>query len=144
MGVELMKEMCILVDEHDHVIGESPKGVCHLNEKIAEGMLHRAFSVFLFNHEGKLLLQQRASEKITFPNYWTNTCCSHPLATSDKAEMDEANAIGVKRAARRKIKQEMGLDVPIEKFEYHAHSLQGAVGRQVGRARSGLCALCDA
>jgi len=51
----------------------------HLNENIKEGLLHRAFSVFLFNSKGELLLQQRAQEKITFPLYWTNTCCSHPL-----------------------------------------------------------------
>ena len=44
------------------------------------GKLHRAFSVMLFNSEGKLLLQQRAKEKITFPSVWTNTCCSHPLS----------------------------------------------------------------
>ena len=47
---------------------------------IKEGLLHRAFSCFLFDpKEGKLLLQKRAPEKITFPNMWTNTCCSHPL-----------------------------------------------------------------
>jgi isopentenyl-diphosphate delta-isomerase len=46
---------------------------------IDQGMLHRAFSVFLFNTKGELLLQQRSDAKITFPGYWTNTCCSHPL-----------------------------------------------------------------
>ena len=50
-------------------------------ENIDKGLLHRAFSVFLFDSENRLLLQQRASEKITFPNMWTNTCCSHPLNT---------------------------------------------------------------
>jgi isopentenyl-diphosphate delta-isomerase len=59
---------------------------------INKGMLHRAFSVFLFNSKGELLLQQRASEKITFPDYWTNTCCSHPLYTPD--ELPEENNIG--------------------------------------------------
>ena len=51
---------------------------------INKGALHRAFSVFLFNNEGKLLLQKRASEKITFPDCWTNTCCSHPLTRPDE------------------------------------------------------------
>jgi isopentenyl-diphosphate delta-isomerase len=48
--------------------------------EIDKGLLHRAFSVFLFRpSDGRLLLQKRASEKITFPDMWTNTCCSHPL-----------------------------------------------------------------
>lgn len=52
--------------------------------------LHRAFSVFLFHPEtGKLLLQKRADEKITFPGMWTNTCCSHPLTTVDEREEPE-------------------------------------------------------
>lgn len=59
---------------------------------INQGMLHRAFSVFLFNSKGELLLQQRAPEKITFPEYWTNTCCSHPLYNPD--ELPEENQLG--------------------------------------------------
>lgn len=52
--------------------------------------LHRAFSVFIFHPTtGKLLLQKRADEKITFPNMWTNTCCSHPLSFDDEADMSE-------------------------------------------------------
>jgi isopentenyl-diphosphate Delta-isomerase len=61
---------------------------------IRKGMLHRAFSVFIFNSKGELLLQQRASEKITFPDYWTNTCCSHPLYTPD--ELPEEGQAGMK------------------------------------------------
>jgi isopentenyl-diphosphate delta-isomerase type 1 len=56
----------------------------HLNTRINEGLLHRAFSVFLFNSEGKLLLQKRSDKKITFPDCWTNTCCSHPLYKADE------------------------------------------------------------
>lgn len=59
---------------------------------IETGLLHRAFSVFLFNSEKKLLLQQRATEKITFPDMWTNTCCSHPLNTP--SELIEENQLG--------------------------------------------------
>ena len=59
---------------------------------IDKNMLHRAFSVFLFNSEGKLLLQKRSDTKITFPGYWTNTCCSHPLSTEE--ELPEEGQLG--------------------------------------------------
>ena len=60
---------------------------------INKGLLHRAFSVFLFRpSDGRLLLQKRADEKITFPSMWTNTCCSHPL--SIRAELVEENQNG--------------------------------------------------
>ncbi|KAJ2000351.1 isopentenyl-diphosphate delta-isomerase idi1 [Coemansia thaxteri] len=117
--VRLMGEMCILVDEDDHAIGEADKKTCHLMENISSGMLHRAFSVFLFNSRNELLLQQRASEKITFPDCYTNTCCSHPLATP--SELDEAEQIGVKRAAQRKLEHELGIrpeQVPLGKFRF--------------------------
>ncbi|KAJ3401124.1 isopentenyl-diphosphate delta-isomerase idi1 [Chytriomyces hyalinus] len=87
--------------------------------KINEGLLHRAFSVFIFNSEGKLLLQQRADEKITFPGYWTNTCCSHPLAVED--EVEEVNQMGARRAAQRKLDHELGIkaaQIPLEKLEF--------------------------
>lgn len=81
--------------------------VAHLMENINKGALHRAFSVFLFDSEGKLLLQKRASEKITFPDCWTNTCCSHPLTRPD--EMIIEKQMGVKNAASRKLEQELGI-----------------------------------
>lgn len=52
------------------------------------GILHRAFSVFLFDSKNRLLLQQRAQSKITFPSVWTNTCCSHPLYGFEPTEVD--------------------------------------------------------
>jgi isopentenyl-diphosphate delta-isomerase len=65
----------------------------HLMTNIKQGLLHRAFSVFLFRpSDGKLLLQKRADEKITFPSMWTNTCCSHPLYI--KAELVDENQQG--------------------------------------------------
>ena len=89
---------------------------------IDRGLLHRAFSVFLFDSKNRLLLQQRASEKITFPDLWTNTCCSHPLGIPGEtgSELDAA-VQGVRRAAQRKLNHELGIkaeQVPLDKFEF--------------------------
>lgn len=89
---------------------------------IDSGLLHRAFSVFLFDDQNRLLLQQRADEKITFPNLWTNTCCSHPLGIPGETgvTLDESVA-GVKRAAQRKLEHELGIkpeQVPLDKFQF--------------------------
>ncbi|XP_038244732.1 isopentenyl-diphosphate Delta-isomerase 1 isoform X1 [Dermochelys coriacea] len=108
--VQLLAEMCILIDENDKKIGADTKKNCHLNENIDKGLLHRAFSVFLFNTEDKLLLQQRSDAKITFPDCFTNTCCSHPLSTP--LELEENNAHGVRRAAQRRLRAELG--IPLE------------------------------
>uniref|UniRef100_A0A493TYI4 isopentenyl-diphosphate Delta-isomerase n=2 Tax=Anas platyrhynchos TaxID=8839 RepID=A0A493TYI4_ANAPP len=108
--VRLLAEMCILIDENDRRVGADTKKNCHLNENIDKGLLHRAFSVFLFNTENKLLLQQRSNAKITFPDCFTNTCCSHPL--SHPLELEENDAIGVRRAAQRRMKAELG--IPME------------------------------
>ena len=117
--VSLLEEACILVDEGDQVVGCDTKRNCHLNKNIRQGMLHRAFSVFLFNSKGDLLLQQRSDAKVTFPGCFTNTCCSHPLYSP--LEMEEEDALGVKRAAQRKLLQELGIppqQVPLESFQY--------------------------
>lgn len=103
--VALMNEECILVDRLDNQIGCASKKECHLMTNIKQGMLHRAFSVFLLNNEGKLLLQRRSKHKITFPLCWTNTCCSHPL----NIEQELAEGSGVKRAAIRKLNHELGI-----------------------------------
>ncbi|EPS33021.1 Isopentenyl-diphosphate Delta-isomerase [Penicillium oxalicum] len=120
--VRLMEEVCIVLDNEDRPIGSASKKTCHLMTNIDKGLLHRAFSVFLFDSKKRLLLQQRASEKITFPDMWTNTCCSHPLGIPGEtgAELDAA-VMGVKRAAQRKLDQELGIkaeQVPLEKFEF--------------------------
>ena len=91
-------------------------------KNIDEGLLHRAFSCFLFDSKNRLLLQQRASEKITFPDMWTNTCCSHPLSIPGEtgAELD-ASVQGTRRAAQRKLDQELGIkaeQVPSEDFKF--------------------------
>jgi len=113
----MIKDECILVDNDDNIIGHGSKKESHIFSKdTPRGKLHRAFSVFLFNEEGKLLLQQRASDKITFPNVWTNTCCSHPLYGCDPNEVDkEENVLkgqidGIRHAAIRKLAHELGID----------------------------------
>ncbi|XP_019194619.1 PREDICTED: isopentenyl-diphosphate Delta-isomerase I-like [Ipomoea nil] len=114
----MFDDECILVDENDRVVGHDTKYNCHLMEKIeSENLLHRAFSVFLFNSNYELLLQQRSATKVTFPLVWTNTCCSHPLYRD--SELIEENALGVRNAAQRKLLDELGIpaeDVPVDEF----------------------------
>jgi len=115
--IRMMSEDVILLDEADAVIGRGSKKDTHLNVNIDKGMLHRAFSVFMFDTRGRLLLQKRSSDKITFPSYWANTCCSHPLHM--ESELDGVD--GVKNAARRKLEQELGItpdQVPLDSFEF--------------------------
>jgi len=120
--IRLMDEVCIVLDENDNPIGSASKKACHLMGNIDKGLLHRAFSIFLFDSSNRLLLQQRASEKITFPDMWTNTCCSHPLGIAGETGSDlEAAVLGVKRAAQRKLDHELGIkpeQVPLDKFEF--------------------------
>ncbi|MGY8745547.1 MAG: isopentenyl-diphosphate delta-isomerase [Candidatus Poseidoniales archaeon] len=111
----LMAEAVIQVTEDDEVIGPISKFDSH-NQV---GSYHRAFSVLLFDSSGRLLLQRRASHKITFPDIWANSCCSHPLHSED--EMESKNDLGVKRAAVRKLEQELGIapsQVPLDKFHF--------------------------
>jgi isopentenyl-diphosphate delta-isomerase len=103
----LLEESCILVDENDQVLGQESKLNCHLLKNIDAGMLHRAFSIFLFDDKNRLLLQQRSDAKITFPSHWTNTCCSHPLYIPE--ELDEND--GIKKAAKRRLLYEFGINV---------------------------------
>ncbi|CAA0829596.1 Isopentenyl-diphosphate Delta-isomerase I-chloroplastic [Striga hermonthica] len=114
----MFEDECILVDENDRVVGHDTKYNCHLMAKInSENLLHRAFSVFLFNSKYELLLQQRSATKVTFPLVWTNTCCSHPLYRD--SELIEENALGVRNAAQRKLLDELGIpaeDVPVNQF----------------------------
>ncbi|XP_023744610.1 isopentenyl-diphosphate Delta-isomerase I [Lactuca sativa] len=114
----MFDDECILVDENDNVLGHDTKYNCHLMEKIEkDNLLHRAFSVFLFNSKYELLLQQRSETKVTFPLVWTNTCCSHPLYR--ESELIPENALGVRNAAQRKLLDELGIpaeDVPVDEF----------------------------
>jgi len=120
--IRLMEEVLIVLDVDDVPIGSASKKVCHLMKNIDRGLLHRAFSVFLFDSKNRLLLQQRASEKITFPDMWTNTCCSHPLGIPGETGATLETAVqGVRRAGQRKLDQELGIkatQVPLDKFQF--------------------------
>ncbi len=98
-----MAEMLILVDENDRQIGTEEKIKAH-----EEGKLHRAFSIFIFNSKGEMLLQKRAKTKYHSGGLWTNTCCSHPR---DGERIEEA--------VHRRLKEEMGFDCELEeKFHF--------------------------
>lgn len=120
--IRLMDEVCIVLDDNDVPIGSASKKICHLMENIDKGLLHRAFSVFLFDSQNRLLLQQRATEKITFPDLWTNTCCSHPLGVpGETGSTLDAAVMGVKRAGQRKLGHELGIpaeQVPTKDFDF--------------------------
>ncbi|NNF17651.1 MAG: isopentenyl-diphosphate Delta-isomerase [Gammaproteobacteria bacterium] len=101
-------EELILVDENDNEVGFASKSDCH----DGEGILHRAFSVFVFNDDDELLLQQRAAGKRLWPLFWSNTCCSHPRRGET---LDEATG--------RRLMQELGFRCDLEylyKFHYQA------------------------
>ncbi len=101
-------EQLILVDEQDKPVGYLPKADCH----DGDGVLHRAFSLFIFNDQGEVLLQQRAAEKRLWGGFWSNSCCSHPR----KGEaLDEA--------VHRRLAQELGCKADLDfvyKFRYQA------------------------
>lgn len=101
-------ELLILVDEGDREIGHMDRVGCHSGR----GLLHRAFSLLIFNGDGELLLQQRAASKQLWPLYWSNSCCSHPR----RAESMQA-------ASQRRLREELGLSCPLHflfKFQYQA------------------------
>jgi isopentenyl-diphosphate delta-isomerase len=109
-------EPLILVDELDRELGFKSKADCHSGK----GVLHRAFSIFVFNGDNALLLQKRSPSKLLWPNYWSNTCCSHPR----RGETME-------QAVSRRLVQEVGFDCPVDflyKFKYHAQF--GATGAE--------------
>jgi isopentenyl-diphosphate delta-isomerase type 1 len=112
----------VLVDENDGIVNVNDSQLCSkrvghtFDEQTPRGVLHRAFSLFCFNDENKLLLTQRADTKITFPSVWTNTACSHPLQEMPHTEVDVFDQAypqlpGIKRAAIRKAQHELGLDL---------------------------------
>jgi isopentenyl-diphosphate delta-isomerase len=106
--VSFIDEPLILVDENDNETGYMSKELCHQGE----GILHRAFSIFIFNDKKDLLLQRRSSDKLLWADYWSNTVCSHPR----KGETIEI-------AAQRRLDDEMGIQADLKwlfKFQYQA------------------------
>ena len=105
---DFLNDNLIVIDDNDKVLGKKSKLECHLMSNINDGLIHRGFSVLLYNSENKFLLTERADSKITFPSCFTNACCSHPLYQQD--EMEDKGAIGIKRAAKRRMVKELGID----------------------------------
>jgi isopentenyl-diphosphate delta-isomerase len=101
-------EPLVLVNEQDEEIGYLDKKSCHQGK----GILHRAFSIFIFNNQGQVLMQKRSAQKTLWPLYWSNSCCSHPR----KGEQLEI-------ATSRRLMEELGLVSQLEflfKFIYQA------------------------
>ena len=107
--VDQLGDSLTQIDENDQVIGPVSKLHGHLKPDGKPVQLaHRAFSLFLFNARNELLMTQRSAKKITFPNMWTNTCCSHPRHTADEMDLSEGY-VGPRRASVRRTEFELGI-----------------------------------
>lgn len=129
-------EKLIKVDDKDSVIGPISKGESHAIDTIRKNIYHRALSLLIFDEQERFLLTQRASCKITFPDYFTNACCSHPLYNEKELE-DDGNSIGVRRATVRRANFELGTNLQdikpdqlkfVNKIAYRAESDGGLWG----------------
>ncbi len=119
------EQRVVLVNEKDEATGEMEKLEAH-----RQGVLHRAFSVFIFNSRGDMLLQQRAMDKYHSPGLWTNTCCSHPLPGEE-----------VEQAAQRRLGEEMGFTAPLNKlfsFIYRADFSNGLIEHELDHVFAGI------
>lgn len=106
----MVDDLVVLVDEHDRELGVMPKSLVHTDKTT----LHRAFSAYVFDDEGRVLVQQRAHQKQTWPGVWSNSCCGHPLPGED-----------YKAAVARKVKEELGLNVTqIEKVSDYRYRFE--------------------
>lgn len=120
-------ELLILVDAADRELGHLSKAACH----DGRGILHRAFSLLIFNDAGELLLQQRGASKRLWPLFWSNSCCSHPR----RSESLEA-------AAQRRLHEELGISCPLRflfKFEYQAQFDHAGAERELCSVYIGRC-----
>jgi isopentenyl-diphosphate Delta-isomerase len=109
-------EPLILVDETDREVGHLSKALCHSGQ----GVLHRAFSLLIFNDAGELLLQQRSAAKRLWPLYWSGSCCSHPRREET-----------LQAAIHRRLREELGIGCELAflfKFQYQAQ--YGAAGAE--------------
>ncbi|MBT8258898.1 MAG: isopentenyl-diphosphate Delta-isomerase [Bacteroidia bacterium] len=120
-----MEEYVILVDEDDNQIGLMPKMMAH-----EKALLHRAFSVFIFNDNNELMLQQRAMHKYHSPGLWTNTCCSHQREGESNIE-----------AGQRRLKEEMGFETELKEttsFIYTAPFENGLTEHELDHVMVGV------
>jgi len=123
----LDSEPLILVDDADREIGHLDRANCHAGV----GILHRAFSLLIFNGNGELLLQQRAAGKRLWPLYWSNSCCSHPRRSE-----------GMEAAIHRRLMEELGLACPLHflfKFQYQAQFDAAGAERELCSVFIGRC-----
>jgi isopentenyl-diphosphate Delta-isomerase len=114
----------ILVDKEDRPIGTMDKMEAH-----EKGLLHRAFSVFIFNAKGEMLLQQRSVDKYHSGGLWTNACCSHPMPGEQTID-----------AANRRLGEELGFSTPLEKrfsFIYKTNFDNGLTEHEVDHVFTG-------
>ncbi|MBO6574355.1 MAG: isopentenyl-diphosphate Delta-isomerase [Rhodothermales bacterium] len=121
-----MQENVVLVDPEDRPLGEMEKMEAH-----RRGVLHRAFSVFVFNRNGELLLQRRALDKYHSRGLWSNTCCSHPRPGET-----------VEEAAVRRLREEMGMRCELEKsftFVYRSTLDRGLIEHEYDHVLVGWC-----
>ena len=121
----MTEELVVLVNERDEPLGTAPKSRVHRT-----GERHRAVSVFLFDREGRVLLQRRAASKYHSPGLWSNTCCGHPRP--GEQTMD---------AARRRLREEMGVECDLVHaltFEYRAEVGPELLEHEVDHVFSGI------
>lgn len=103
-----MSETLIIVDEKDNIIGTEEKLKTHI-----DGLLHRAFSVMIFNNKGQLLIQRRAANKYHSAGLWANSCCGHPRPGEGNME-----------AAKRRLQEELGFSCDLVKISELKYSLK--------------------
>lgn len=114
----------ILVDPQDQVLGKMEKLEVH-----EKGLLHRAFSIFLFNSKGEMLIQQRALEKYHSPGLWTNACCSHPSPGES-----------LEQACSRRLMEELGISAELSymfQFTYRAELENGLIEHELDHVYTG-------
>ena len=105
-----MSNQVILVDKNDNEVGLEEKITAHKKK-----LLHRAFSIFLFNKSSEILLQKRAPNKYHSGNLWTNTCCSHPLPS-----------ISLLESAKKRLVEEMGIEAELKKIFVYSPAIQAS------------------
>jgi isopentenyl-diphosphate Delta-isomerase len=119
------KQEVILVDENDSQTGTMEKLEAH-----EKGLLHRAFSIFIFNGKGEMLLQRRTLNKYHSGGLWSNTCCSHPVPGED-----------IRSAAHRRLQEELGFDAPLERvfhFVYRTEFSNGLIEHEYDHVFAGI------